>query len=505
MRYLIFIAIVCTSAFVNAQDTTANRYANIIDTAGLRHHLYIVAGAGMEGRETTTPGQHKAAAYIEEQFKAMGLLPVWNSGYQQTFPVYQDSLITSALSIDGRALRSDTDFAVSGNSGFNVAFSASEILYVGYGLSDSVRDDYAKVNARGKIVLVTPGAPATLSRGRTVKGLAPPYQVLQAAAQKNGAIALLIVDQNFPRNPLPAKGYMYVTNKRNNPVPNTFFISDSVAGVIMGSDYGVAGKMMKSGVPLPNSYYKTIALNLQKNTEKLESTNVIGMLEGSKKKDESIIVTAHYDHLGKRGDSVIYYGADDDGSGTVSLLEIAQAFTTAAKEGHRPKRNIIFMTVSGEEKGLWGSSFYAEHPAFPLDKTSVDLNIDMVGRVDAERKTPDTLNYIYLIGDDKLSSDMRPISDSINTLHDNITLDHKFNDPADPMRIFYRSDHFNFAKKGVPILFFFSGLHADYHRPTDTPDKINYPLMEKRDRFIFFTAWEMANREEMLKRDIPLP
>jgi Zn-dependent M28 family amino/carboxypeptidase len=159
------------------------------------------------------------------------------------------------------------------------------------------------------------------------------------------------------------------------------------------------------------------------------------------------------------------------------------------------------MTVSGEEKGLWGSSYYSQNPAFPLDKTSVDINIDMIGRVESGRKG-DSLNYIYTVGDNRMSSDLRKISEEVNRRTLNFVLDYKFNDPKDPQRIFYRSDHYNFAKNGVPAIFYFNGLHGDYHMPGDTPDKINYELLARRAQLIFYTAWEMANREEMLKRDL---
>jgi Zn-dependent M28 family amino/carboxypeptidase len=207
--------------------------------------------------------------------------------------------------------------------------------------------------------------------------------------------------------------------------------------------------------------------------------------------------------LGKR-DSVIYYGADDDGSGTVSVLELAEAFTKAKEAGKGPRRSILFLANSGEEKGLWGSEYYSEHPAYPLDKTTVDLNIDMIGRIDPNRKHGDSTNYIYVVGDDKLSTDLHPISVAQNKKYTMLELDYKFNDPNDPERIYYRSDHYNFARKGVPIIFYFDGIHKDYHRPSDTPDKINYDILEKRARLVFYTAWEMANRDEMLKRDIPL-
>jgi Zn-dependent M28 family amino/carboxypeptidase len=160
------------------------------------------------------------------------------------------------------------------------------------------------------------------------------------------------------------------------------------------------------------------------------------------------------------------------------------------------------MTVSGEEKGLWGSDYYSDNPAFPLDSTSADINIDMIGRVEKGRKA-DSLNYIYVVGDNRLSSDLRPISESLNEKHFKFHFDYKYNDPNDPERIFYRSDHYNFAKKGVPAVFYFSGLHDDYHRPTDTPDKIRYDLLSRRAQMIFFMTWEIANRDELLKRDLP--
>ena len=163
------------------------------------------------------------------------------------------------------------------------------------------------------------------------------------------------------------------------------------------------------------------------------------------------------------------------------------------------------MTVSGEEKGLWGSAYYGANPIYPLEKTTADLNIDMIGRIDPKRKVGDSTNYVYVVGDDKLSSDLRIISEAQNKKFTKLELDYKFNDPNDTERIYYRSDHYNFARYGVPIIFYFNGTHADYHRPTDTPDKINYDLLEKRAKLVFYTAWEMANRNEMLKRDLALP
>lgn len=163
------------------------------------------------------------------------------------------------------------------------------------------------------------------------------------------------------------------------------------------------------------------------------------------------------------------------------------------------------MAVSGEEKGLLGSEYYTAHPTFPLNKTTANLNIDMIGRSDPKRTYGDSVNYVYIIGDDKLSSELRTISEAVNKKYTKLELDYKYNDPNDKELFYYRSDHYNFAKNGVPVIFYFNGTHADYHKPTDTPEKINYNLMSKRTQLIFYTAWEMVNRKKMMKRDLPLP
>jgi Zn-dependent M28 family amino/carboxypeptidase len=310
--------------------------------------------------------------------------------------------------------------------------------------------------------------------------------------------ALLVIQSNFPRRPAN-KGNQSIQEFRRTNFLNTFFISEKVAEAIMKTDFAAA----KAGTAPAKTYTANISVAYNETVTRVQSSNVIAYIEGTDKKDEFVFITAHYDHLGKR-DTVIYYGADDDGSGTCAVLELAEAFTKAKAAGKGPRRTIVFMTVSGEEKGLWGSAYYGDHPIFPLEKTSVDLNIDMIGRIDPTRKQGDSMNYVYVVGDDKLSTDLRPISESINKKYSKLELDYKFNDPNDKQRIYFRSDHYNFARKGVPIIFYFNGTHADYHRPTDTPDKINYDLYAKRAQFVFYTAWEMANRDDMLKRDLKL-
>ena len=233
-------------------------------------------------------------------------------------------------------------------------------------------------------------------------------------------------------------------------------------------------------------------LNAKRNENLPDSENIWAYIEGSKKPDEIIVISAHYDHVGIK-DGEVYNGADDDGSGTVALLEIAQAFEIAKKEGYGPKRSLLFLHLTGEEHGLLGSSYYSENPLFPMAKTITDINIDMIGRHDEFHN--DSSNYVYLIGSDYLSTDLFNICEAANKNYVNISLDYKFNDKADPNRFYYRSDHYNFAKNGIPSVFLFSGVHADYHKPTDEVDKIEFEALKKRTQLAFSIAWELANRD----------
>lgn len=253
-------------------------------------------------------------------------------------------------------------------------------------------------------------------------------------------------------------------------------------------------------IPSPlgmNNYYQEIPTkDLRPNLK--PSENVMAFVEGSEKPDEIIVISAHYDHLGMNKED-IFNGADDDGSGTVAIMKIAEAFQLAKAQGNGPKRSVLFLHVTGEEKGLLGSKYYVNHPVFPLANTVANLNIDMIGRVDdAHTKTPD---FVYLIGSDKLSSELHDLSEEVNNKHTKLKLDYRYNDDDDPNRFYYRSDHYNFAKNNIPIIFYFNGTHDDYHRPSDTPDKINYEVLTKRAQLVFYTAWEIANRENRIEVD----
>ena len=236
-----------------------------------------------------------------------------------------------------------------------------------------------------------------------------------------------------------------------------------------------------------------------KNINWVNTENVAAIIEGSTYPDEYIILTAHLDHVGIE-DGEIYNGADDDGSGSMALLEIAQAFKLAELDGNRPKRSIVILHVSAEEKGLLGSKYYTDNPLYPLNETITNLNVDMIGRTDPTRNSNND-EYVYLIGTDRLSTMLHETSEEVNDRTVNLELDYRFNAWDDPNRFYERSDHWHFAKNNIPVIFYFSGTHEDYHQPTDTAEKIRYDLLTKRTRLIFHTAWEIANMDERIEVD----
>ncbi|MFN9590771.1 MAG: M28 family peptidase [Bacteroidota bacterium] len=480
----------------------AVKYASLITADGLKEKLTVLAGPEMEGRETAAAGERKAAAFIEEHFKKIGLKPGNGDSYRQPFNVYQDMLTEKKLMVNGKTYQWDQDYYFPMSMVSNTNWNQGSVVFVGNGTIDSATktNDFKGLDVKGKLVLI-----ADVAANGTAMN-APAMNKI-SYVRNQGAAGVLLVSPDFPRKtPSQIKGRMSIkapaaaTNSDNG-----FFaamISSDVASALVGRTFTLTPAQWKE---LPKgTYIAETKITAKKSSEALESSNVIGILPGTDKKDEYLFITGHYDHLGKMGD-VIWYGADDDGSGTVSVMQMAEAFAAAAGKRKGPRRTIAFMAVSGEEKGLLGSEYYSDHPIYPMEKTTANLNIDMVGRVDTERKTADTLNYVYVIGHDKLSSELPIINEGVNNKYTGLTLDYKFDDPKDRNRIYFRSDHYNFARKGVPILFFYDGmLLSDYHKPPDTVDKSNFPLMEKRVKMIFHTSWEMANRDGMLKRDTPL-
>jgi hypothetical protein len=521
MKKILFLVLVFFTTNAIAQTDIAAKYGNMITGAELKKHLTIIAGDEFEGRETGTEGQRKAATYIEKQFETFGLSkPKGLKTYQQLYPLYADSVMQAAITINGKVAEQGKDFIIPLTNN-NTKFKNKPFVFIGYGIDDEKYSDYKNVNVKGKVVILFLSEPKKDgsfflgTNGKQSKWTYPGLENKLAAATARGATAVLVVNPNMEVFSKRFLEYNTTTDVSFESMPsdipnsnvNYALLSHAFAKSIfpVNFDSALANVKAKNIFTLTNTKAKNkIKYVFKKERKIIYASNVLGVIEGTDKKDEYVFLTAHYDHLGKH-DGKIYYGADDDGSGTVGVIQMAAAFAKAAAEGNRPRRTVVFMTVSGEEKGLWGSEYYSDHPIYPLDKTSVDLNTDMVGRTDTERTSADTLNYVYVVGHDKISSEMPIINEAANAKYTNLVLDYKFDDPNDKERIYYRSDHYNFARKGVPVLFFYDGmLKADYHKPTDTVDKINFELCEKRVRMIFYTAWEIANRDKMLNRDKPL-
>jgi hypothetical protein len=304
--------------------------------------------------------------------------------------------------------------------------------------------------------------------------------------------------------------YIDVISKESIKQNLEIIASDEMEGRDTGSEgQKKAGRFIvdfykKHGVGFPKGatdYYQHIPaayLNAKRNKNLPDSENIWAFIEGSEKPEEIVVISAHYDHIGMKNGE-IYNGADDDGSGTVAIMEIAAAFQKAKNKGHGPKRSILIIHMTGEEHGLHGSRYYTENPLFPLANTVANVNIDMIGRRDPFHEN--TNDYVYLIGSDYLSTDLYNVCEAVNKKNNFLTIDYKYNDKSDPNRYYYRSDHYNFAKKGIPVVFLYNGEHADYHKPTDEVSKIEFDALTTRAKFAFAIASEIANRKDKLVVD----
>ena len=506
---LLSVMFVVFSCKKEATQEDVVAYGETITEDELKDHLYIYASDEFEGRDTGAPGQKKAVEYLKKEYETMGIPSVIEGNYFQTVPLNIVKTPKVSISVNGESFNYYDDF-ISQTAAATGTVSVSEVVYAGYGIDDEKYSDYTNLDVKGKVVVVKGGEPKDkagnniLSGGKEASKWSNGRQALSSkrtAAKDNGAKALFFMDSELfnryatffkereatggsKRLSLPAK-------EGDDPEIYDFLISEKMGKALVGNIN-------------ESTETATVATKLDMNyesiTESMPSENVAAMITGSEKPDEYIVISAHLDHVGVNAKGEIFNGADDDGSGTVSLLEVAEAFKTAADKGHTPKRSVIFLHVTGEEKGLLGSRYYTDYePLKPLANTVANLNIDMVGRIDPKREGD--RNYIYLIGADKLSTELHEISEEVNKTFTNIELDYTYNDENDPNRFYYRSDHYNFAKNNIPIIFYFNGTHDDYHRHTDTPDKINYDLLENRSRLVFHTAWELANRAERIVVD----
>lgn len=508
-----------TIAFAQYQGAVEENLAKTITASELEQHARTLASPEFEGRETGTEGQRKAAAYLAGVFESYGLPKIVEGSYTQKISFLSENWEKINLKLNGTDLKHFQDFYAWPSANTDVEMNAAkEILFLGYGIDDEKYSDYANADVAGKAILIYSGEPFLKDSISAVTGQRGPsvwstnWRLKVRAAKKRGATAVFIIDPDFKANVMEVRKSVLSTRlllgwgeEPEKWYANSYFVSSETARKMVGDQLKniakARKKMNKKGKSQPPVVVPCdFQISQKKRVKQLTGENVLGFVEGTdpQLKGEVLVVTAHYDHLGKRGDD-IYFGADDNASGTSAVLEVAEAFVEAKKQGTGPRRSVLFMLVSGEEKGLLGSQYYAENPVFPLANTIANVNVDMIGRVDEKHK--DNPDYIYVIGADRLSSELHAINEAANTTYSKLELDYTYNAEEDPNRYYYRSDHYNFAEKGIPAIFYFSGTHEDYHGTGDTADKLMFGKMEKIARLVFHTSWELANREKRIVVD----
>lgn len=479
-----FVAIFLFVAFSNpifGQEDLSLKYASTIQVSDLKEHLTYLASDELKGRDTGSEGQKLAADYLVNFYQKRNLKGPVDGKYLQPFQLSSVSWKEVSLKVGKDKLTLNEDFVFVGDADMERKKRTS-LVFLGL----ATEENLSKVEVEGKLV-------GLWAIGKDVS------QSLEKVMDAGAAGAVIVTMEGQANFDRMANRYKSLSNRgrmgfdkptEQKPV---FMISSIKMGEIFKTPVDVlkeAAKNDPSVIPSQKTVYKVV-----KQKEYINTENVMAYLEGTDKKDEVLVISSHYDHIGVSSTGEINNGADDDGSGTVSVMEIAEAFSLAAKDGFRPRRSVLFLNVSGEEKGLLGSEYYSDNPIFPLENTVNNINIDMVGRIDYEYQDAENQDYIYVIGSEMLSSHLKMINEYNNITYTNLILDYRYDAEDDPNRFYYRSDHYNFAKHNIPVMFFFNGVHDDYHKPTDTVDKIEFELMEKRAKLIFHTAWDLANRE----------
>ncbi len=516
-KLTLIIGILTASISLSHAQNMPQKYGNSITPTELKKYLSVLAHDSLEGRETGMPGQVKAANYIRKHYQSIGIKPNATPDYFQNYPLSRNAWKNRTLTINAQNLEFGKDFYCFYNIP-DVAINepTAEILYIGYGTKTTDIDHLYNANLENKIVIVQAGDPKDKSGKSIITGTKElsaegnNYRAKIKKLQSLNPKLIIFVDEDFDKN-LKRYSHYFMTpnvtafNSKQAPVvAPTLFISNDKMKAIFKNFAKLKKPYQTKKAIAPKVLKASITAKIDKDTKPVEAQNVLGFLPGTDLKDEILVVSAHYDHIGII-DGEVYNGADDDGSGTSAVMAIARAFKQAADEGKGPRRSILFLNVSGEEKGLLGSEYYASHPIYPLSSTIADLNIDMIGRVDTAHTKAQ--NYIYVIGADKLSTELNEINKTANDTYTKLNLDYTFNAPNDPNRFYYRSDHYNFAKNNVPVIFYFNGVHEDYHQKTDEIEKIDFELMTKRTQLVFYTAWQLANQtkriEVNVKNDFP--
>ena len=514
----------------SAAVATAGRYGNTdgITAAQLRTYLEFIASDELEGRDTPSRGLDIAAMYIADHLKAWGIKPGGTDGsYFQKFPLKRSKIDAqnTNLSLNNLAFTYGEDFLSTYTS---AAVPASNIVYVGHGwvIKSKNINAYQGIDVKDKIVVATGGLPKGVSFADLQGKMGEDWSSPGIYGSANGARAVItfasfggLANMKANRWTQTDKGDLeFKAPQFQVKIPtitatprliNALFQGEKANGATVYNK-ALTQDFVEAFELNPN---KKISLNVAVKTDTVYSQNVIGVFEGSDPvlKNEYVAIGAHYDHVGMNpfwnGDDKIWNGADDDGSGTVAVMSMAEAFSKGAV---RPKRSILFIWVAGEEKGLWGSEYFTDNPTVPIGSIVTQLNIDMIGRAQqpgdpnqANKALPQQ-NEVFLIGSKLMSTELGEVSESVNKSFLNMSFNYKYDDPKDPEQFFYRSDHYNFARKGIPIIFYMDGSHADYHQTSDSIEKIDFNNMEKIARTIFATGWELANRPARPKVDKPL-
>ena len=485
---------------------SSKQYGKSITKEELEELLYIFSSDEFGGRGTPSKGQDLATDFLKNNYKDLGIQPARKNTYEHKVFLQFDEKPNVSLSINKKEFKYYNDY-IAYNNGPDVSFSDTEIIYVGYGIDHKNYNSYDGLDVTDKVVLAIAGEPKNrrgnyfISGGKKKSEWSTRNEISRKkeAAAKNGAKALILINNRL------FKRYSneHMLSDTNKGEKRMSLASDKInenTQVLLFSDKNKDYLLQKNR--------KFMNFSFEKNYNEFSANNIAALIKGSEFPDEYIVITAHLDHVGVQN-GIVYNGADDDGSGSVGILEIAEAFSLAIKDGFRPKRSILFLHVTAEENGLLGSEYYTDYdPIVPLSETMVCLNMDMIGRTESKRKETEPEDYIYIIGSEMLSDDLHNINKKANDEHVKINLDYRYNDPTSLVfesgryienQYYYRSDHYNFAKYDIPSIFFFSGVHEDYHMPTDTADKILYDIYEKRIKLIFHTAWDLANADKRIE------
>ena len=506
-----------TAAFGGNLPKPPSTAVNDITTTELRKHLSFLASTELGGRYTLSPSLPIAARYLATRLQAWGYRPGGdNSTYLQHFDLVSSKPKPDecSLTISANGKSADYKFGDFFSQDAKDGSANGQLVFLGYGISapSQHHDDYAGIDVKGKIVLILgDGAPKDVDPSRLTDD-----EHSEGAARAHGAAGFMTLPGHrylrFMRNPqftelAARRGSVRLEKTVEGKLP-TIVLGPDVAEKLLpefGLNYQeLLDQSSKGDTVTPKVLDATVKYQVAVDATKATSQNVVGILEGSdpKLKSEYVTFSAHYDHLETR-DGRIYPGADDDGSGTSAVLTIAHALA-----GAHPKRSVMIIFHAGEELGLLGSRYNTDFaPAVPLNDIVADLNIDMIGRskpagyTDDKDKNLTDANTVYLVGADRISKELNRISEQTNQEFEKLKLNYLYNDPRNEERIYYRSDHWNYAKHGIPIIFYFDGTHVDYHQPTDTIDKIDFQKMEKITRLVLETGWRLANMDHRLALD----